>query len=112
MSTDPTIAPLTEGVVLGALTQGGRTVHAGRVNLAPPMRAYSMSPQCLRYRKANGERLAAHERGQYPMLVRRLNRPFAEYVDGAAPLHGRTVCSACQTVMADPVVSRPDGGDR
>ncbi|MER7433175.1 hypothetical protein ABT341_00445 [Pseudonocardia alni] len=99
-ATGKQTVPLAEGLVLGALTDRGRTVHAGRVNLVESWRAYSMSPQCLRYRKANGERLASHERGEYPMLVRRLDRPFEEYVTGVAPLYGRTVCSSCRSVLA------------
>lgn len=89
-----------DGTIVGAISEGGSiTVHAGRVSRIDGWAAYSMSPQCLRYRKANGERPVAYERGGYPMLVRRLDHTFAEYVDGSAPLHYRRLCRWCVSVV-------------
>lgn len=88
-----------DGTIVGALTKSGRTLHAGRVNHVDELAAYSMSPQCLRYRKADGTRLAAHTRGDYPMLVRRLDRPFTEYVAGSGQWHTWRLCPFCVSVV-------------
>ena len=110
MSSSPLPA---EGTIVAALTHGGSTVHAGRVNRVDDLAAYSLSPQCLRYRKADGERPAALERGDYPMLVRRLDGLFADYVDGSEPLHGRRLCTWCVSVVAAvPSGAVPAGGDQ
>jgi hypothetical protein len=57
-------------------------IHAGRVDVVPSLTAYSMSPLCARYVKANGEELALHQKGRYPSLTRGFPYPFADLRDG------------------------------
>lgn len=89
---------MTEGAVVGAMVCYANTVHAGVVHPIPEMRAYSMTPLCGRYRKANGDRPAAYERGETPHLDRNFERPFAVYRGELRPLHGRKLCRWCVSV--------------
>lgn len=101
----------TEGFVIGARAERGRTIHAGVVHPLTDtdgrkLNGYTMSPLCLGYRKRDGQRLAAHERGQYPMLVGRLRHAFAEYADGRQP-HGLPLCPYCIAVHRRAAVPDP-----
>jgi hypothetical protein len=72
-------------------------IHAGRVNVIPGLTAYSMSPLCVRYVKANGEELAPHRNGCYPSLTRGFPYSFADLRDGRKDA-GR-LCKYCVTVF-------------
>lgn len=88
----------TEGFVSGARAEYGSKIHAGVVHPIPEMRGcLTMSPLCLRYRKRDGSRLAAHEQGRYPLLVGCLRRAFGDYVTGKRP-HGLPLCEHCVAV--------------
>jgi hypothetical protein len=89
-----------DGAVVGAIVERGSIVHGGRINLAADFAggAYSMSPLCAAYRKANGKRPARLDEYGTPQLVRNLRVPFADYRNGLRT--GRTVCRWC-SVMWD-----------
>ncbi|MGE4164201.1 MAG: hypothetical protein AB7G23_20965 [Vicinamibacterales bacterium] len=89
-----------DGNIVGARAEYGNLIHAGQVNVISD-RLFSMSPLCFRYRKRNGERLAAHERGRYPMLVGSTRRPFREYVGAGDDRIGLPLCRYCVAVFGD-----------
>lgn len=89
---------LVEGNIVAAMVCYSNTVHAGVVHPVPEMRAYSMSPLCVRYRKANGDSPAVYQRGATPHLDRKLDRSFGDYRSGVGPAHGRKVCRWCVAV--------------
>lgn len=90
---------MVEGAVVGAMARGSvGPVHAGVVHPVPEMGAFSMSPLCCRYRKANGDRPVAYERCRLPQLTRRLQHGFGAYRGALVPLHGRKLCRWCVSV--------------
>jgi hypothetical protein len=87
-----------DGNIVGARAEYGHRIHAGRVNVLSA-RLYSMSPLCLRYRKRDGQMLARHERGHYPMLVGSTRRAFADYVAVRDRWRGLPLCRHCIAVF-------------
>lgn len=92
-------AVLIEGNLIAASTGGSiyGTVHGGYVHLVPEWRAYSLSPLCLRYVKANGERLVSHEAGRTPTLVRGFPYLFADVRAGRTA--AERLCPHCVAVF-------------
>jgi hypothetical protein len=88
-----------EGAILLARAAHGSRLHAGRLNIISATAA-SMTPLCLRYRKPNGERLAKHLSGSYPMLVGFTAKRFAEVVDD--PRYIDRLCRHCVAVFQLP----------